>query len=77
MRTKVEEVEESRIIHMEAVILIKEEVGALVAVVVLETLAIKEEEETSMVAEDFREEAEEDSMEGVGVTGAEGGVDSK
>ena len=63
---------------MEAVTLIREEVGPLTAAVVLETLALKEEEEeTSMAADGSREEAEEASMEGVGVTGPEGEVASK
>ncbi len=62
---------------MQAVILIMEEVGPLVPAVVLETLAIKEEEETSMVVDGSREEAEEVSMEGVGVTGTEGEAASK
>jgi hypothetical protein len=47
-----------------------------VAVVVLETTAIKEGE-TSMAAGGSREGAEGDSMEGVVVTGAEGEVVSK
>ena len=52
-------------------------VGPLVAAVVLETLAIKEEEETSMAAGGSREEAEEVSMEGVGFIGVEGEAASK
>jgi hypothetical protein len=68
------EEEESQIIHMEAVFLIKEEVGPLVAAVVHETSAIKEEEEPSTAAGGSWEEAEEVSMEGVGVNGMEGEV---
>ncbi len=52
-------------------------VGPLVAAVVLETLAIKEEEETSMAAGGSREEAEEVSMEEVGFIGVEGEAASK
>jgi hypothetical protein len=48
----------------------------MAAVVVLETMAIKEGE-TSMAAGGSREGAEGDSMEGVVVTGAEGEVVSK
>ncbi len=63
-------------LHRGAAILTKEEVGLLVAMVVLKTLAIKEGE-TSMAAGGSMEGAEGDSMEGVVVTRAEGEVVSK